>query len=85
MLQNVTRVCGSEHLLLALANEKEIQSLITDVDGDIEQIMYDCLEYIDTKLKDIVVESEMLRKTSALERVFNRAVTQVIFSWAEKN
>ena len=74
-----------EHLLLALANEKEIQSLITDVDGDIEQIMYDCLEYIDTKLKDIVVESrDAPRKTSALERVFNRAVTQVIFSGRKK-
>ena len=74
-----------EHLLLALSDEKEIQSLITDVDGDIEQIMIDCLEYIDKSLKDIVVESsDAPRKTSALERVFNRAVTQVIFSGRKK-
>ena len=74
-----------EHLLLALANEKEIQSLIVDVDGDIEQIMADCMEYLDNKLKDIVVESaDSPRKTSALERVFNRAVTQVIFSGRKK-
>ena len=30
-----------EHLLLALANEKEIQSLIVEVKGDIDQIMID--------------------------------------------
>ena len=74
-----------EHLLLALSNEKEIQTLITDVDGDIEQVMIDCSEYLDQKLKDIVVEStDAPRKTSALERVFNRAVTQVIFSGRKK-
>jgi ATP-dependent Clp protease ATP-binding subunit ClpA len=74
-----------EHLLLALLNEKEIQSLITDVDGDIEQIMVDCMEYLDSKLKDIVVESsDAPRKTAALERAFNRAVTQVIFSGRKK-
>ena len=74
-----------EHLLLALSDEKEIQSLITDVDGDMEQIMVDCLEYIDKSLKDIVIESsDAPRKTSALERVFNRAVTQVIFSGRKK-
>ena len=74
-----------EHLLLALANEKEIQSLIVDVNGDIEKIMVDCMEYLDSQLKDIVVEStDAPRKTSALERVFNRAVTQVIFSGRKK-
>lgn len=74
-----------EHLLLALLNEKEIQSLITDVDGDVEQIMVDCMEYLDSKLKDIVVESsDAPRKTAALERSFNRAVTQVIFSGRKK-
>ena len=74
-----------EHLLLALANEKEIQSLISEVKGDIDQIMVDCMQYLDNKLKDIVVEStDAPRKTSALERVFNRAVTQVIFSGRKK-
>ena len=74
-----------EHLLLALANEKEIQSLIAEVKGDIDQIMIDCMQYLDSKLKDIVVEStDAPRKTSALERVFNRAVTQVIFSGRKK-
>ena len=74
-----------EHLLLALANEKEIQSLIVEVKGDIDQIMIDCMQYLDSKLKDIVVEStDAPRKTSALERVFNRAVTQVIFSGRKK-
>ena len=74
-----------EHLLLALSNQKEIQTLITDVKGDIEQIMVDCMEYLDKNLKDIVVEStDAPRKTSALERVFDRAVTQVIFSGRKK-
>ena len=74
-----------EHLLLALANDKEIQSLISEVKGDIDQIMVDCMQYLDNRLKDIVLESaDAPRKTSALERVFNRAVTQVIFSGRKK-
>tara|TARA_B100001248_G_scaffold81197_1_gene58988 strand:- start:16272 stop:18503 length:2232 start_codon:yes stop_codon:yes gene_type:complete len=74
-----------EHLLLALVNEKEIQSLITEVKGEVDQIMVDCMQYLDSRLKDIVVEStDAPRKTSALERVFNRAVTQVIFSGRKK-
>ena len=74
-----------EHLLLALVNEKEIQSLITQVKGEVDQIMVDCMQYLDSRLKDIVVEStDAPRKTSALERVFNRAVTQVIFSGRKK-
>ena len=39
-----------EHLLLALANEKEIQSLISEVKGDVDQIMVDCMQYLDNIL-----------------------------------
>ena len=58
-----------EHLLLALSNEKEIQSLIVEVKGDIDQVMIDCIEYLDNKLKDIVVESQMLPKHSIRKSV----------------
>ena len=74
-----------EHLLLSLMNEKDIQSLIEDIGGETDEIKVDCVQYIDNALKEIVVESdEAPRKTSALERVFNRAVTQVIFSGRKK-
>ena len=42
--------------------------------------MMDLVENIDTKMLDIVRENTQPRKTQGLERVFNRAVTQVIFS-----
>ena len=74
-----------EHLLLALMEEKDIQNLISEIGGETDEIMHDCMGYIENKLNDIVMESEEApRKTSALERVFNRAVTQVIFSGRKK-
>ena len=74
-----------EHLLLSLMNEKDIESLIEDIGGETDEIKVDCVQYIDNQLKEIIVESdEAPRKTSALERVFNRAVTQVIFSGRKK-
>ena len=74
-----------EHLLLSLMEEKDIQNLVSEIGGETDEIMHDCMSYLDHSLKDIVIESEEApRKTSALERVFNRAVTQVIFSGRKK-
>ncbi len=74
-----------EHLLLSLMEEKDIQNLISEIGGETSEIMHECMAYLDNALGDIVVQTEEApRKTSALERVFNRAVTQVIFSGRKK-
>ena len=69
-----------EHLLFSIMQEEPIQKIITKCNIDFEPIIADLLVHIDTKMPDLVKEGVQPRKTQALERVFNRAVTQVIFS-----
>ena len=75
-----------EHLLLSLMEEKDIQNLISEIGGETDEIMHDCMAYIENQLNDIVIESEEApRKTSALERVFNRCFTSVLFLGKDVN
>ena len=69
-----------EHLLFSILQEEPIQKIITKCKIDFEPIINELLIHIDTKMPDLVREGVQPRKTQALERVFNRAVTQVIFS-----
>lgn len=69
-----------EHLLFSIMQEEPIQKIIEKCNIDFEPIIADLLVHIDTKMPDLVKEGVQPRKTQALERVFNRAVTQVIFS-----
>ncbi|MBR19475.1 MAG: ATP-dependent Clp protease ATP-binding subunit ClpA [Euryarchaeota archaeon] len=69
-----------EHLLFSILQEEPIQKIIIKCKIDVEPIIADLLVHIDTKMADLIREGVQPRKTQALERVFNRAVTQVIFS-----
>ena len=69
-----------EHLLFSILQEDPIQKIIEKCKIDVEPIIGELLVHIDTKMPDLVREGVQPRKTQALERVFNRAVTQVIFS-----
>ncbi len=69
-----------EHLLFSILQEEPIQKIIAKCKIDFEPIINELLVHIDTKMPDLVREGVQPRKTQALERVFNRAVTQVIFS-----
>jgi ATP-dependent Clp protease ATP-binding subunit ClpA len=69
-----------EHLLFSIMQEEPIQKIIEKCNIDFEPIIADLLVHIDTKMPDLVKDGVQPRKTQALERVFNRAVTQVIFS-----
>ena len=48
-----------EHPTIGIIKRKRNTPLIVEVKGDIEQVMIDCIEYPDNKLKDIVVEWQM--------------------------
>ena len=69
-----------EHLLFSILQEDPIQKIVGQCKIDVEPIIGQLLVHIDTKMGDLVREGVQPRKTQALERVFNRAVTQVIFS-----
>tara|TARA_B100001057_G_C22853877_1_gene952009 strand:- start:755 stop:2986 length:2232 start_codon:yes stop_codon:yes gene_type:complete len=69
-----------EHLLLSILQEDPIRKIMQSLEVDANNLMRDIVEHIDTKMLDVVRENTQPRKTQSLERVFNRAVTQVIFS-----
>jgi len=69
-----------EHLLLSILQEQPIQQIIKKLKVDVDKIVIELSHHVDNKMSDIIREKTQPRKTQALERVFNRAVTQVIFS-----
>ena len=74
-----------EHLLIALIESKNFQKLLTDYGVDVENILRDLYEYVgrqDQLVNEIKEDLTPLR-THSLERVFNRAFTQVLFSGRE--
>jgi ATP-dependent Clp protease ATP-binding subunit ClpA len=71
-----------EHLSYSLVNSDIFSALLTGMGVNVEDLSADLELYLDTKLNKLVdnnLQSEP-RKTHALERVFNRAYTQVLFN-----
>ena len=70
-----------EHMLSALLEDEEIIDFIADLNCSPEHIHDDINLYIAEEMNDIVIKEnfEKPRKTNTLERVFNRAYTQMIF------
>ena len=70
-----------EHLLKALVSFKPFNELLTNFGGDVNAMSDDIDEYLHKQVYLISTEEESVpKKTHALERVFNRAFTQVLFS-----
>lgn len=67
-----------EHLLLSMLHEKGFMTRLEKLGVDLPGISAECKDYILANVP--VVENKDPRKTHSLERVFNRAFTQVIFS-----
>ena len=75
-----------EHLLIALIEFPNFNSLLIEYGIDVENILRDLYDHIGKQdhlvtLEDIDVTPQ---RTHALERVFNRAFTQVLFSAREE-
>ena len=60
--------------------DQQVIKILKDVKADVMLLQADILTHIDQKMNDIIRDGTPPRKTQAIERVFNRAVTQVIFS-----
>ncbi len=70
-----------EHLLKALVSFKPFNELLKNFGGDIDALVQDVDEYLHKQLYLISTDEACVpKKTHALERVFNRAFTQVLFS-----
>ena len=70
-----------EHLLYALVTHKNFNIILTEFGADVEGLVADVDHYISQQTDLISIEHEATpKKTNTLERVFNRAFTQVLFS-----
>jgi len=70
-----------EHLLFAMLCEESFFNCVQGYGADPDYIKKNLEHYLKTKLTDIVVQETMKpKKTQTVERVLNRAFTQVLFN-----
>jgi ATP-dependent Clp protease ATP-binding subunit ClpA len=72
-----------EHLAFAMMCEEQFHEMITNYGANVEYIKTNLEHHLKTKCDDIKLESPgkyKPKKTQAVERVLNRAFTQVLFS-----
>ena len=71
-----------EHLLYAMLCEEGFVKTLTDFGADLDYIKSNLEHHLKTKCDDITSDEEVVnpKKTQTLERVLNRAFTQVLFA-----
>ena len=77
-----------EHLLFSILEESDVSDLLTDMQVKAGAIAEDVEKYLkereDITDMSVITDRRSPRKTAALSRVFNRGITQVIFSGRTK-
>ena len=75
-----------EHLLIALIEFPAFRKLLVDYGIEVEQLLADLYEYTAQQdhIVDLTTEDIIPQRTHSLERVFNRAFTQVLFTAREQ-
>jgi len=82
---NKHKYITTEHLLFAMLNNKKFCKTLDEFGVDVIEFKNDVEEFIKIKLTKIPdLKPNGPHKTQALERTFNRAYTQVLFSGREK-
>jgi ATP-dependent Clp protease ATP-binding subunit ClpA len=70
----------TEHVLLSLIRHEPFQRVLTKFGVDVERLDQELQAYLES-LAALVTDKDLQpKKTNALERVFNRALTQVLFT-----
>jgi ATP-dependent Clp protease ATP-binding subunit ClpA len=71
-----------EHFLCSLVNDKKFCELLNNYGADTDELKKNLETYISKNLTDIVVteSTEKPKKTNSIDRMLNRAFTQVLFS-----
>jgi len=72
----------TEHMLLAMLKRQDFAQVLIEYGVQVQNLMQDINDYLANKYKNIGKSSGIL-KTQALERIFNRALTSVLFSGRE--
>jgi len=75
-----------EHLLIATLEHRSFNKIVRDYGVDVKGLIKDIYEYVGTQdhLINDANEESIPQRTYSLERVFNRAFTQVLFSAREQ-
>jgi len=70
-----------EHFLYGLLNNEQFVGILSDFGANTKQLKDDVEQYIEKELLDIVnPNADKPKKTETVERMLNRAFTQVVFS-----
>jgi len=69
-----------EHLMLALVRHNSFTGLLEKFGVSVDNLDRDLDDYLDSQVHLLNEKSSEPKKTNALERVFNRALTQVLFA-----
>ena len=70
----------TEHVLLAMLTHAPFRQVLTKFGTDVARMEQEVQAYINSQVALITTKDTQPRKTNALERVFNRALTQVLFT-----
>jgi ATP-dependent Clp protease ATP-binding subunit ClpA len=75
-----------EHLLFAMLLDDSFNNSIKGFGSDSEQLKQHLLEYLQTKCSEITIEDIVVKpkKTQSVERVLNKAFTQVLFNGRQR-
>ncbi len=75
-----------EHLLFSMLCDESFYKCVNGYGADAEFLKKNVEHYLKTKLQEITLEQDGIkpRKTQAVERVLNRAFTQVLFNGRQK-
>lgn len=80
-IQNQHEYITLEHFLYALLDNKNFSSILTEFGTNVSDLKSDVETYINQSLNDIVNPlSKKPKKTNTVDKVLNRAFTQVIFN-----
>lgn len=75
-----------EHLLFSMLHDDEFASCIQNFGSDVGTLKQGLTDYLQSKCKEITVADVVVKpkKTQSVERVLNRAFTQVLFNGRQK-
>ena len=75
-----------EHLLFAMLMEETFSKTVQGYGADIDELKKNLANYLQTKCQEITIEDVVVkpRKTQSVERILNRAFTQVLFNGRQR-
>ena len=75
-----------EHLLFAMLMEETFANCVTGFGTNIDELKKDLADYLQNKCQEITIEDVVVKpkKTQSVERILNRAFTQVLFNGRQR-